>query len=403
MNCVHMDMIYLDNNATTPTDPRVLETMLPYFYEQPGNAASRSHPFGWVATEAVDLAREQVAQLLGAESREIIFTSGATESINLALKGVFEMYHRKGKHIITVQTEHKAVLDTCQYLEKRGGEITYLAVDEMGLIDLGALEAAIRPDTILVAIMWANNETGVRQPMQAIGEICDRHGVLLMSDATQAVGKIPVLPKPTGVHLLAFSGHKIYGPKGVGGLFVSQRAPRVRLTAQMDGGGHEFGFRSGTLNVPGIVGMGKASALAAEEMPAAAIRLKKWRDQLENTLLTSLEAVQLNGHPDQRMPQVTNISFSCVDAEGLMATFNRHIAVSAGSACTSANPAPSHVLMGMGLGKNRATSSLRFSFGRFNKEEDVETVIKAVTEGVLRLRDQNPIWELFKEGIDMEA
>ncbi|MBX2875026.1 MAG: aminotransferase class V-fold PLP-dependent enzyme [Saprospiraceae bacterium] len=394
-------MIYLDNNATTATDPRVLETMLPYFYEKPGNAASRSHPYGWVATEAVDLAREQCAQLFAAETREVIFTSGATEAINLAIKGVFEMYHRKGKHIITVATEHKAVLDTCHALEKRGGEVTYLSVDEQGMISLEELEAAIRADTVLVAVMWANNETGVIQPIKEIGTICDRKGVLFFSDATQAVGKIPVLPKAVGVHLMAFSAHKLYGPKGVGGLFVNHRAPRVRLTAQLDGGGHEGGFRSGTLNVPGIVGMGKAIALAAEEMVPASVQLQQWRDQLENRLLQDLEEVQLNGHPTSRLAHVSNLIFRFVDAEALMATFNRDIAVSAGSACTSADPSPSHVLIAMGKGKGGAESSIRFSFGRFNQSNEVDQVAEAVIRGVNHLRSQSPVWEMFKEGIDV--
>ena len=323
-------MIYLDNNATTATDPRVLDTMLPYFYEKPGNAASRSHPYGWVATEAVDLAREQCAQYFGAEKREMIFTSGATEAINLAIKGVFEMYHRKGKHIITVTTEHKAVLDTCHALEKRGGEVTYLSVDQQGLIDLEELEAAIRPDTILVAVMWANNETGVIQPIKQIGSLCDRKGVLFFSDATQAVGKIPIRPKELGVHLLAFSAHKFYGPKGVGGLYVNHRAPRVRLTPQLDGGGHEGGFRSGTLNVPGIVGMGKAIELAEQAMKETNEQLQIWRDQLEERLMNELEEVYLNGHPNDRLGHVSNLVFRFVDAEALMATFNRDIAFQPG-------------------------------------------------------------------------
>lgn len=398
-----MDMIYLDNNATTATDPRVLETMLPYFYENPGNAASRSHPFGWLATEAVDLAREQSASLIGVEPKEVIFTSGATESLNLAIKGVFEMYHRKGKHIITVSTEHKAVLDTCHALEKRGGEVTYLPVDVAGRVDLQQLEAAIRADTILVAVMWANNETGVIQPMKEIGAICDRQGVLLLSDATQAVGKIAVAPKEVGVHLLAFSGHKLYGPKGVGGLFVNHRAPRVRLTAQIDGGGHEQGFRSGTLNVPGIVGMGKAMELAGLDLQQSSQRLKEMRDRLEKRLLDELEEVSLNGHAEDRLAHVSNLVFRFVDAEALMATFNREIAVAAGSACTSADPSPSHVLIAMGKGKQKAESSIRFSFGRFNHMEEVDQVAEAVIRGVQHLRSQSPVWEMFKEGIDVDT
>ncbi|MFZ1255978.1 MAG: IscS subfamily cysteine desulfurase, partial [Saprospiraceae bacterium] len=353
--------VYLDNNATTPCDPRVVEAMLPFFYEHPGNAASRSHPFGWEAEEAVDIARQRIADLIGADEKEIIFTSGATESDNLALKGVFEMYSRKGKHIITAKTEHKAVLDSCKSLEKHGGEITYLDVLSDGLIDLKALEAAIRKDTILVSIMWANNETGVIQPMKEIGEICARHGVLFMSDATQAVGKIPVNPRENGVHLMAFSGHKMYGPKGVGVLYVSRKDPRVKVTAQMDGGGHERGMRSGTLNVPGIVGLGKAAEIAKAEMAQDAMRLSKLRDKLESRFKSELEEVYVNGNTAHRMPHVANISFKHVEGEGLMMTFNQDIALSSGSACTSASLEPSYVLVALGLGDDLAHSSLRFS------------------------------------------
>ncbi|MEM1214641.1 MAG: aminotransferase class V-fold PLP-dependent enzyme, partial [Bacteroidota bacterium] len=300
-------LIYLDNNSTTPADPRVVEAMLPYFYEVPGNAASRNHPFGWAAEEAVDYAREQIAKLINVSPKEIIFTSGATESDNLALKGVYEMYSRKGDHIITVKTEHKAVLDACQKIEKLGGQVTYLDVDSDGLINLEELEAAITDKTILVSVMWANNETGVIQPMKAIGDICAKHGVLFMSDATQAVGKIPVDPKEVGVHLMAFTGHKMYGPKGVGALYVSRKNPRVKVTAQLDGGGHERGMRSGTLNVPGIVGLGKAAEIAREEMHADNERLAKLRDKLENALLEQLEESYVNGSQEHRMPHVTNI------------------------------------------------------------------------------------------------
>lgn len=395
--------VYLDNNATTPCDPRVVEAMLPYFYEHPGNAASRSHPFGWEAEGAVDLARQQIADLINADEKEIIFTSGATESDNLALKGVFEMYSRKGNHIITVTTEHKAVLDSCKRLEKQGAEITYLQVDSEGLINLDELEAAIKPSTILVSIMWANNETGVIQPMKEIGAICAKHGVLFMSDATQAVGKIPVNPRENGVHLMAFSAHKMYGPKGVGALYVSRKDPRVKVTAQMDGGGHERGMRSGTLNVPGIVGFGKAAAIAKVEMADEAVRLSKLRDKLELGFMSTLEEVYLNGAKSHRMPHVTNLSFKHVEGEGLMMTFNQNIALSSGSACTSASLEPSYVLVALGLGDDLAHSSLRFSLGRFTTEEDVDFAIKAISEGVNHMRDLSPIWEMYKEGIDLNS
>jgi cysteine desulfurase len=395
--------IYLDNNATTPCDPRVVDAMLPYFYEHPGNAASRNHPYGWEAEDAVDLARQQIADLINVDPKEIIFTSGATESDNLALKGVFEMYSRKGNHIITLKTEHKAVLDSCQHIEKMGGRVTYLDVERDGRVDLKKLEDAITKDTILVSVMWANNETGVIQPMKEIGEICAKHGVLFMSDATQAVGKIPVDPKATGVHLMAFTGHKMYGPKGVGVLFVNRKAPRVKVTAQMDGGGHERGMRSGTLNVPGIVGMGKAAAIAKEEMIDEAKRLSRLRDKLEAALMESLEEVYINGSKDHRMPHVTNLSFKHVEGEGLMMTFNQDIALSSGSACTSASLEPSYVLIALGLGDDLAHSSLRFSLGRFTTEEDIDQTIEAISKGVNHMRDLSPIWEMYKEGVDLES
>ncbi len=395
-------LIYLDNNATTPTDPRAVEAMLPFFYEHPGNAASRNHPFGWVAEEAVDYAREQIANLIEVDPKEIIFTSGATESDNLALKGVFEMYRRKGNHIITLKTEHKAVLDACDHLEKLGAEITYLDVNREGLIDLEQLEAAMKPETILVSVMWANNETGVIQPMKEIGAICEKHGVLFMSDATQAVGKIPVNPKEVGVHLMAFTSHKMYGPKGVGALYVSRRKPRVKVTAQMDGGGHERGMRSGTLNVPGIVGFGKAAEIAKQEMANDAIRLSKLRDKLESELM-QLEEVYINGSKEHRMPHVTNLSFKHVEGEGLMMTFNQNIAVSSGSACTSASLEPSYVLVALGLGDDLAHSSIRFSLGRFTTEEDVDFAVQALREGVNHMRELSPIWEMYKEGVDLDS
>ena len=396
-------MIYLDNNATTPTDPRVVEAMLPYFYQMPGNAASRNHPFGWTAENGVDKARTQIADLISVDPKEIIFTSGATESDNLAIKGVFEMYARKGNHIITAKTEHKAVLDSCDKIEKMGGVVTYLDVDDKGLINPQELEKAITDKTILVSIMWANNETGTIQPMKEIGQICEKHGVLFMSDATQAVGKIPVNPKEVGVHLMAFTGHKMYGPKGVGALFVNRKNPRVKVTAQMDGGGHERGMRSGTLNVPGIVGMGKAAELAKEEMAFDAKRLSALRDKLENALSSKLEEVYLNGSKEHRMPHVTNLSFKHVEGEGLMMTFNQNLAVSSGSACTSASLEPSYVLVALGLGDDLAHSSIRFSLGRFTTEEDIDLTIDALVNGVNHMRDLSPIWEMYKEGVDIDA
>ena len=393
--------VYLDNNSTTPCDPRVVDTMVPYFYQKPGNSASRNHPFGWEAEEGVDYAREQIAALLKVDPKEIIFTSGATESDNLAIKGVFEMYRSKGNHIITVTTEHKAVLDTCDKLTEAGAEITYLKVAEDGLIDLAELEAAIKSTTILVSVMCANNETGVIQPMKEIGDICEKHGVLFMSDATQAVGKIPTYPKEIGVHLMAWTSHKMYGPKGVGALYVSRKSPRVKVTAQMDGGGHERGMRSGTLNVPGIVGFGKAAEIARLEMHADAERLSKLRDRLEHELTSRLEECYINGNVEHRMPHVTNISFKHVEGEGLMMTFNQNIAVSSGSACTSASLEPSYVLVALGLGDDLAHSSIRFSLGRFTTDEEVDFAVEKLVAGVNHMRDLSPIWEMYKEGVDL--
>lgn len=395
--------IYLDNNATTPTDPRVVEAMLPYFTNMFGNAASRNHPFGWEAEEGVDYAREQVAKLIGANEKEIIFTSGATESDNLAIKGVFEMYARKGNHIITLTTEHKAVLDACKRVEKKGGEVTYLEVERDGLVDLAKLEAAMTDKTILVSIMMANNETGVVQPMKAIGDLCKKKGILLMSDITQAAGKIPVDVKELGIHLAAFTAHKMYGPKGVGALFVNRKGPRVKVTAQIDGGGHERGMRSGTLNVPGIVGFGKAAELCLNEMEADAKRVAALRDKLQAGLMANLEEVVINGNEEHRMPHVTNMSFKHVEGEGLMMTFNQNIALSSGSACTSASLEPSYVLKALGLGDDLAHSSLRFSLGRFTTEAEVDETIEAIAGGVNHMRSLSPIWEMYKEGIDLES
>jgi len=395
-------LVYLDNSATTPVDPRVLEEMLPYFQDKFGNAASRNHSFGWVAEDAVDQARERIAKLLGADPREIIFTSGATEGVNLAIKGVANMYRRKGNHIITAKTEHKAVLDTCKALERQGMEVTYLEVNRQGLIDLEELRAAIKDTTILVALMFANNEIGTIQPVKEIAKICAENKTLFFSDATQAVGKVPVDVKDMGIHILAFSGHKIYGPKGVGALYVSRKNPRVKLTAQIDGGGHERGMRSGTLNVPAIVGLGKACELAGEEMEAETVRLQALRDKIDHELL-QMEEVVLNGAKESRLPQLTNISFKHVEGEGLMMTFNENIALSSGSACTSASLEPSYVLKALGLGDDLAHSSLRISLGRFTTEEDVDYAIERIRDGVNHMRSLSPIWEMYQEGIDLDS
>ncbi|MEO8963016.1 MAG: IscS subfamily cysteine desulfurase [Ginsengibacter sp.] len=377
--------IYLDNNATTPMDPRVLDTMLPFFTKYFGNAASSTHKFGWEAEAAVEYAREQVAALIGAEPKEIVFTSGATESDNLALNGIFEAYAAKGNHIITVATEHKAVLDTCKHLEKKGGEITYLNVKTDGLIDIHELEDAIRPATILICIMYANNETGVIQSIQQIGDIAKKHGVLFFSDATQAVGKIPVKVLEDGIDVLAMSAHKIYGPKGVGAMYVRRKNPRVRIIAQIDGGGHERGMRSGTLNVPGIVGFGKACELCSIEMNKDAERLSVLRDRLENELL-SLKGVAINGNKKNRIPNTSNMSFGDIDSAGLIVSLSKNISLSSGSACTSATNSPSFVLKALGLSDEMALSSLRFGLGRFTTDEEIEYTISQVRDSVLDLR-----------------
>lgn len=382
-------------------DPRVLEAMLPYFTEKFGNSASRNHPFGWVAEEAVDYAREQVAKLIGADPKEIIFTSGATEADNLALKGVFEMYASKGNHIITATTEHKAVLDTCKHIEKLGGQVTYLSVQEDGLVDLNELENAITDKTILIALMYGNNEIGVIQPVREISKIARKHGVLFFTDGTQAVGKVPVDVNADGIDLMAFSAHKMYGPKGVGALYVRRKSPRVKVTAQMDGGGHERGMRSGTMNVPGIVGFGKACEIAGLEMESEAKRLSTLRDKLENSLL-ELEEAYVNGNKEHRLPHVCNISFKYVEGEGLMMGFNKDIAVSSGSACTSASLEPSYVLKALGLGDDLAHSSLRFGLGKFTNEEQIDYTIEAIKKTVLKLREMSPLWEMWKDGVDLE-
>jgi cysteine desulfurase len=392
--------IYLDHNATTPCDPRVVEAMVPYFTHNFGNAASRNHPFGWQAEEGVDYAREQVARLIGCDPKEIIFTSGATEGDNLAIKGVYDMYASKGNHIITATTEHKAVLDTCKHIEKEGGEVTYLNVKADGLIDLEELEAAIKPTTILIAIMYANNEIGTIHPVREISRIAKKHGVLFFTDATQAVGKVPVDVMKDGIDLMAFSAHKMYGPKGVGALYVRRKNPRVKVTAQMDGGGHERGMRSGTLNVPGIVGFGKACELCLQEMESETKRVSALRDKLENALL-KLEESYVNGNREHRLPHVSNISFKYVEGEGLMMGFNKDIAVSSGSACTSASLEPSYVLKALGLGDDLAHSSLRFGLGRFTTEEQIDYTIEQVSKTVTKLREMSPLWEMYKEGVDL--
>lgn len=393
--------IYLDYNSTTPCEPRVLEAMLPYFSSAFGNAASRNHPLGWQAEEAVELAREQIAQLIGAEPKEIIFTSGATEAVNLALKGVFETYSGKGNHIVTCNIEHKAVLDTCESIEKMGGEVTYLKVKPNGIPDLTELEAAMKPTTILVAVMYANNEIGTIMPIKEISAIAKKKGVLVFSDATQAVGKIPVNVMKDGIDLMAFSAHKLYGPKGVGALYVRRKDPRVKLSPQIHGGGHERGMRSGTLNVPGIAGFGKACELALNEMQEVEERIRQLRDRLENGLL-KIEETYLNGDKNQRLPNVTNISFRYVEGDALMMGFNKNIAVSSGSACTSASPEPSYVLKALEVGDDLARSSIRFSLGRNTTEEEIEFTIKEITNTVNKLRELSPLWEMFKEGVEIK-
>ncbi len=381
-------------------DPRVLDAMIPYFTQKFGNAASRNHAFGWAAEEAIDYARGQVAQLIGANEKEIIFTSGATEADNLAIKGVFEMYKDKGNHIITVVTEHKAVLDTCKHLEKLGASVTYLPVKEDGLIDLQELENAITDKTILVSVMYGNNEIGVIQPIKEISAIAHKHGALFFTDATQAVGKIPVDVNADGIDLLAFSAHKMYGPKGIGALYVRRKNPRVKVTAQMDGGGHERGMRSGTLNVPGIVGFGKACELCRLEMADEAKRLSALRDKLEKAL-TVLEESYVNGNVEHRLPHVANISFKYVEGEGLMMAM-KDMAVSSGSACTSASLEPSYVLKSLGLSDDLAHSSIRYGLGRFTTEEEIDFAIEQTKKAVNHLRDLSPLWEMFKDGIDLD-
>jgi cysteine desulfurase len=392
--------VYLDNNATTPIDPRVVDAMMPYLTHHFGNAASRNHPFGWKAEEAVEAAREQIAGLINAAGKDIVFTSGATESDNLAIKGVAEMYAEKGRHIITCKTEHKAVLDACKYLETKGYEITWLDPDETGRVSAGQVEEAIRDDTILITIMAANNEIGTLHPIAEIGEVAKRREVLFHTDATQAAGKVPIDVDAMGVDLLSLSGHKMYGPKGVGALYVRRRGPRVRLACQMHGGGHERGMRSGTLNVHGIVGMGAAAEIATQEMPKDSARLKDLRDRLEKLITERVDHVRLNGHPAERLPNTLNLSFAYVEGEALMLRM-KDVAVSSGSACTSASLEPSFVLRAIGVPEELAHSSIRFSLGRFNKAEDVDHAAERVARAVEDLRELSPLYEMAQKGVNV--
>jgi cysteine desulfurase len=392
--------IYLDNHATTPMDPRVLDAMLPYFKEHFGNAASRNHAFGWEAEEAVERARKQIAELIGATAKEIIFTSGATESNNLAIKGVAEMYAEKGNHIITAATEHKAILDTCKHLEKNGSRVTYLPLQSNGLIDLEMLKEAITDKTILISIMYANNEIGVVQSIAEIGKIAKARGVLFHTDGVQAVGKIPVNVIKDNIDLMSITAHKLYGPKGVGALYVRRKSPRVQLTAQMDGGGHERGMRSGTLNVPGIVGFGKACELCQQEMATESVRLRTLRDRLKDKLTSELDEVYINGTMESRLPHNLNISFAYVEGESLLMGIN-DVAVSSGSACTSATLEPSYVLKALGAGDDLAHSSIRFGLGRFTTDDEIDYVTNRVIEVVRKLRELSPLYEMVKEGVDL--
>ena len=394
--------IYLDYNATTPVDPRVLETMLPYLREKFGNAASRNHVFGWEAEKAVEKARGQVAEVIGAAAKDIVWTSGATESNNLAIKGAAWMYREKGRHIITQATEHKAVLDPCKYLEQEGYRVTVLPVASTGGIDLEQLAEAMSPDTILVSIMYANNEVGTVQPLAEIGQLCKQRGVLFHTDATQAFGKLPIDVEAMGIDLLSLSAHKIYGPKGVGALYVRRKNPRVRLAPVLHGGGHERGMRSGTLNSPGIVGLGAAAEIARAEMVGESKRLADLRDRLWQGLADELDEIQRNGDPEHGLPGTLNVSFAYVEGESLMMGFS-NIAVSSGSACTSASLEPSYVLKALGVGEELAHSSIRFSLGRFTTAEEIDQAAKQVTATVKRLREMSPLYEMAKEGIVLKS
>ena len=394
--------IYMDNHATTPMDPRVLDAMIPYFTEKFGNAASRNHSFGWEAEKAVDDARRQIATLIHADPKEIIFTSGATESDNLALKGVMEMYREKGNHIITSVTEHRAILDTAKRLEKQGMQVTYLPVDKDGFVNPDEVSKAITDKTILLSIMMANNEIGTVNPITEIGRIAKSKGVLFHCDATQGVGKIPVDVEAMGIDLMSFSAHKIYGPKGVGALYVRRKNPRVRLAPILDGGGHERGMRSGTLPVPLIVGFGKACEICMQMMPEESKRLTELRERLKEGILKSLDEVYLNGHPTKRLPNNLNLSFAYVEGESVLMGL-KDIAVSSGSACTSATLEPSYVIRALGVGSDLAHSSIRFGLGRFNTQEEVDYVVKRVIETIQKLREMSPLYEMAKEGVDLKT
>jgi cysteine desulfurase len=394
--------IYMDYQATTPTDKRVLDEMIPYFTEKFGNAASRNHSFGWEAEEAVEKARETIASAVGAAKKEIVFTSGATESNNIALKGIAEMYASRGDHIITVKTEHPAILDTAARLERQGKKVTYLPVQPDGIIDLEELAKAITDKTILISIMAVNNEIGVIQPLAEIGKIAREHGVLFHTDATQGVGKIPIDVNAMNIDLMSFSGHKIYGPKGIGGLYVRRKNPRVRCAPLLDGGGHERGMRSGTLNVPGIVGFGKAVSLAMDEMESETRRLTGMRDKLKNLIMGRLDEVYLNGHAEKRLPGNLNISFAYVEGESLLMEMS-DVALSSGSACTSATLDASHVLTALGVDEELAHSSIRFGLGRFTTEEEIDYVGNKIVDSVKRLREMSPLYEMAKEGIDLKS
>jgi len=395
--------IYMDNHATTPVDPRVLDAMLPYFSQKFGNAASRNHSFGWEAEEAVDKARNQIASVINAKSKEIIFTSGATESDNLAIKGVVEFYKDKGNHIITCVTEHKAVLDSCRTLERNGkATVTYLPVDKYGMVDPDAVRAAITDKTVLITLMYANNEIGTIHPVAEIGRIAREKGIVFHCDAVQAVGKIPVDVEHDGIDLLSMSAHKIYGPKGVGAIYVRSKGPRVRITPQMDGGGHERGMRSGTLNVTGIVGLGKACEIAQAEMAEETRRMLNLRNKLQAGIFERLDEVYLNGHPTERLPGNLNLSFAYVEGESLLMGIS-DIAVSSGSACTSATLEPSYVIRALGVDEELAHSSIRFGLGRFNTEDEVGFVTDRVTKEVKRLREMSPLYEMAREGIDLKS
>lgn len=394
--------IYMDNHATTPMDPRVLEAMLPYFTEVYGNAASRSHSFGWRAEEAVETAREQVAALIGANPKEIVFTSGATESDNLAIKGVAHFYRSKGNHIITSTVEHKAVLDTCKALEKQGFKVTYLPVNTFGQVTVESVRDAITPETILVSIMWVNNEIGTVNDIGAIGALCKEKGVIFHTDAVQGIGRLPFNVDELKVDLVSVTGHKMYGPKGVGAMYVRRRNPRVRLELQMDGGGHERGMRSGTLNVPGIVGLGKAAELAKAELQQNYDKVLSLRERLHKGITSRLKDVFLNGHPTERHPGNLNLSFAYVEGESMLMAL-KDVAVSSGSACTSASLEPSYVLRAIGVGEDLAHTSIRFGIGKFNTEEEVDYVIDLVVEKVNKLREMSPLWEMAQEGIDIAS